>query len=86
MQIRERIFCGSYSKCPDYWVRFMQSCTGQCTGRCLQYGLTGCPHFKGKFIQVEYIRPIVGNLEIVHIIEVSAFQGCLQGGVPLYSE
>ena len=31
------------------------------------------------------IRPIVGALESVRIIEVSAFQGCPQGGVPLYS-
>ena len=30
------------------------------------------------------IGPIVGTLECVCIIEVSAFQGCLQGGVPLY--
>ena len=27
--------------------------------------------------------PIIGTLESVRIIEVSAFQGCLQGGVPL---
>ena len=30
------------------------------------------------------IGPIVGTLESVRIIEVSAFQGCPQGGVPLY--
>ena len=31
------------------------------------------------------IGPIVGTWEIVRIIEVPAFQGCPQGGVPLYS-
>ena len=31
------------------------------------------------------IVPIVGTLEIVRIIEVSAFQGCPQGEVPLYN-
>ena len=31
----------------------IQSCIGQCTGRCLQYGIMGCPHFKGRLIQVE---------------------------------
>ena len=31
------------------------------------------------------IGPIVGTLESVRIIEVSAFQGCPQGGVPLYN-
>ena len=30
------------------------------------------------------IGPIVGTLESVRIIKVSAFQGCPQGGVPLY--
>ena len=30
------------------------------------------------------IGPIVGTLESVCIIEVSAIQGCPQGGVPLY--
>ena len=30
------------------------------------------------------IGPIVGTLESVRIIEVSAFQRCPQGGVPLY--
>ena len=29
------------------------------------------------------IGPIVGTSESVRIIEVSAFQGCPQGGVPL---
>ena len=29
------------------------------------------------------IGPIIGTLESVRIIEVSAFQGCPQGGVPL---
>ena len=32
------------------------------------------------------IGPIVGTLESVRIIEVSAFQGCPQGGIPLYVE
>ena len=31
------------------------------------------------------IGPIAGTLESVRIIEVSAFQGCPQGGVPLYT-
>ena len=30
------------------------------------------------------IGSIIGTLESVRIIEVSALQGCLQGGVPLY--
>ena len=64
---------------------FIQSCIGRYTGRCLQYRITGCPHFKGKFILLSgRIGPIVGILESVCTIEVSAFQGCPQGGVPLY--
>ena len=31
------------------------------------------------------IGPIVGTLESVRIIKVSTFQGCPQGGVPLYT-
>ena len=34
-------------------------------------------HYSGN------IGPIVGTLESVRIIEVSTFQGCLQGGIPL---
>ena len=30
------------------------------------------------------IRPIIGTSESVRIIEVSTFQACPQGGVPLY--
>ena len=29
------------------------SCIGRYAGRCPQYGIMGCPHFKGRFIQVE---------------------------------
>ena len=39
--------------------------------------------FQGE-VYTGRIGPIVGTLESVRIIEVSAFQGCLQGGVPLY--
>ena len=31
----------------------IQGCIGRYTRRCPQYGITGYPHFKGKFIQVE---------------------------------
>ena len=37
--------------------------------------------FQGE-VYIARIGPIVRNS--VHIIEMSAFQGCLQGGVPLY--
>ena len=39
--------------------------------------------FQGE-VYTGRIGPIAGTLESVFIIEVSAFQGCLQGGVPLY--
>ena len=40
--------------------------------------------FQGE-VYTGRIGPIVGTLESVHIIEMSAFQGCLQGRVPLYT-
>ena len=43
----------------------------------------GVSAFQGE-VYTSRIGPIVGALESVHIIEVSAFQGCPQGGVPLY--
>ena len=43
----------------------------------------GVSAFQGEFYTGR-IGPIVGTLECVRIIEVSAFQGCPQGGVPLY--
>ena len=43
----------------------------------------GVSAFQGE-LYTGRIGPIVGTLESVHIIEVSAFQGCPQGGVPLY--
>ena len=43
----------------------------------------GVSAFQGE-VYTGRIGPIVGTLESVHIIEVSAFQGCPQGGVPLY--
>ena len=36
-------------------------------------------HYTGSFIQGQ----LLGTLESVRIIEVSTFQGCPQGGVPL---
>ena len=39
--------------------------------------------FQGE-VYIGTIGPIVGTLESVQIIEVSAFQGCPQGRVPLY--
>ena len=39
--------------------------------------------FQGE-VYTGRIGPIVGTLGSVRIIEVSAFQGCPQGGVPLY--
>ena len=48
-----------------------------------QYRITaGVPAFQGE-LYTGRIWPIVGTLESVHIIEVSAFQGCPQSGVPL---
>ena len=44
----------------------------------------GVAAFQGEFYTGR-IGPIVGTLESVRIIEVSDFQGCPQGGVPLYS-
>ena len=43
----------------------------------------GVSVFQGK-LYTGSIGPIGGTLESVRIIKVSAFQGCLQGGVPLY--
>ena len=43
----------------------------------------GVSAFQGEVNTVR-IWPIVGTLESVRIIKVSAFQGCPQGGVPLY--
>ena len=42
----------------------------------------GVSAFQGE-VYTGRIGPIVGTLESVCIIEVSAFQGCPQGGVPL---
>ena len=39
--------------------------------------------FQGE-VHTGRIGPIVGTLERVCIIELSTFQGCPQGGVPLY--
>ena len=39
--------------------------------------------FQGE-VYTGRIGPIVGTLESVRIIKVSTFQGCPQGGVPLY--
>ena len=44
----------------------------------------GVSTFQGE-VYTGRIGPIVGTWEIVRIIEVPAFQGCPQGGVPLYS-
>ena len=44
----------------------------------------GVSAFQGE-LHTGSMGPIVGTLESVLIIEVSAFQGCPQGGVPLYS-
>ena len=43
----------------------------------------GVSAFQGE-VYTGRIGPIVGTLESVRIIEVSAFQGCPQGRVPLY--
>ena len=43
----------------------------------------GVSAFQGE-VYTGRIGPIVGTSESVRIIEVSAFQGCPQGGVPLY--
>ena len=42
----------------------------------------GVSAFQGK-VYTGRIGPIAGTLKSVRIIEVSAFQGCRQGGVPL---
>ena len=42
----------------------------------------GVSAFQGE-VYTGRIGPIVGTLESVRIIELSAFQGCPQGGVPL---
>ena len=39
--------------------------------------------FQGE-VYTGRLGPIVGTLESVRIIEMSTFQGCPQGGVPLY--
>ena len=43
----------------------------------------GVSAFQGE-VYTGRLGPIVGTLESVRIFEVSTFQGCLQGGVPLY--
>ena len=43
----------------------------------------GVSAFQGE-VYTGRIGPIIGTLESVCIIKVSAFQGCPQGGVPLY--
>ena len=43
----------------------------------------GVSAFQGE-VYTGRIGPIVGTLERVRIIELSAFQGCPQSGVPLY--
>ena len=43
----------------------------------------GVSAFQGE-VYTGRIGPIIGTLESVRIIEMSAFQGCPQGGVPLY--
>ena len=43
----------------------------------------GVSTFQGE-AYTDRIGPIIGTLESVCIIEVSAFQGCPQGEVPLY--
>ena len=43
----------------------------------------GVSTFQGE-VYTGRIGPIVGTLESVRIIEVSAFQECPQGGIPLY--
>ena len=57
---------------------------GRCTRCCPQYGLTGCTLFKGTFVLLKY-RTITWNFKNCRIIDVSAFQGCPQGRVPLYN-
>ena len=65
-------------------MRFIQSCIGQCTGHCPQYiQINGMPACQEVYIGR---MPLAGTLESVCIIEVSAFQECPQGGVPLYSQ
>ena len=44
----------------------------------------GVSAFQGE-LYTGSIGPIVGTLESVRIIVVSAVQGCPQGGVPLYT-
>ena len=44
----------------------------------------GVSAFQGE-VYTSNIGPIVGTLESVHTIEVSAFHGCPPDGVPLYS-
>ena len=43
----------------------------------------GVSAFQGE-VYTGRIGPIFRTLKSVHIIEMSAFQGCPQGGVPLY--
>ena len=43
----------------------------------------GVSAFQGE-VYINRIGPIVGTFESVRIIEAYAFQGCPQGGVPLY--
>ena len=43
----------------------------------------GVSAFQGE-VYTGRVGPIVGTLERVCIIKLSAFQGCPQGGVPLY--
>ena len=66
----------------DYRVRFTQCCIG------LHQALSairinGVSAFQGE-VYINRIGPIVGTFESVRIIEAYAFQGCPQGGVPLY--
>ena len=63
---------------------FIQSCIGR--HRALSaIRNNGVSAFQGE-VYTGRIGPIVGTLDSVRIIKVSAFQGCPQGGLPLYMQ
>ena len=62
---------------------FIQSCIRAVHRALSTIQNNGVSAFQGE-VYTGRIGPIVGTLESVPIIKVSAFQGCPQGGVPLY--
>ena len=81
--IRKQPFSNSWSKCPDYRVEFCTELYKAVHRALSTIRNNRVSTFQGE-VYTGRIGPIVGTLESVRIIEVSTFQGCPRGGVPLY--